>query len=225
MADFLLRQTADSFAFVPQSDKARAWVRKAAQFEDVSTYDDSLVRNREVAAGFKALLIQSGLTVEDATDLDKVAEVKLSVMDSPIANTIYVVFLLCVMFGVAIYSLNACSDQRAVVAAEQKQKDDADAVEQAAKKEENKRKGFNCLSAWDGSEPDVVNLVKARLRDPGSFEHIDTQITLKDAKGLHHVMMRYRSRNGFGGMIEGTALATVLNLSDRCVAQLVALDG
>ena len=225
MPDFLLQQTADTFAFVPQSDKARAWVRKAAQSEQVTTGDHSLVRSRAAAKAFKVLLTQSGLTVEDATDLDKAAEQNLSVLDSPTAKAVYVVFLLCIMFGVAIYGLNACSEQRAAAAAEQKQKDDADAAEQAAKKEEDKRKGFNCLSGWDGSEPDVVNLVKARLRDPDSFEHIDTQITPKDAKGLHHVMMRYRSRNGFGGMTEGTALATVLNLSDRCVASLVALRG
>lgn len=65
---------------------------------------------------------------------------------------------------------------------------------------EEHRKGFHCLSAWDGSNRDLVARVKAKLRDPGSFEHVETRIGPVDSDGRHRVFMEYRARNGFGGM-------------------------
>jgi hypothetical protein len=60
---------------------------------------------------------------------------------------------------------------------------------------------FHCASSsWDGSVRDVVNAVKNNLRDPSSFEHIETKISpvLSDDKQI--VTMKYRAKNGFGGM-------------------------
>ena len=42
---------------------------------------------------------------------------------------------------------------------------------------EKKRKGFHCLSAWDGSHRGVKTYVEERMREPDSFEHIETRIT------------------------------------------------
>jgi hypothetical protein len=81
----------------------------------------------------------------------------------------------------------------------------------AANEAEKKRKGFHCLSAWDGSHRDVVRSLKRSLRDPDSFEHEETRITPVDDKGNHTLLMTYRARNGFGGMNIGKLAATVRN--------------
>jgi len=97
-------------------------------------------------------------------------------------------------------------------------KSDQDKAKDAAASAEDKRKGFHCLSSWDGSQRNVIRLVKEQLRDPNSFEHVETRITpVKD--GQHTVLMKYRARNGFGGMNVETAIATISNSS--CDATLV----
>jgi hypothetical protein len=78
--------------------------------------------------------------------------------------------------------------------------------------EETKRKsGFHCLSAWDGSHRGIVESVKKGLREPDSFEHIETVIGPVTDKGIHALSMKYRARNGFGGMNVGTVIASVRN--------------
>jgi hypothetical protein len=84
----------------------------------------------------------------------------------------------------------------------------------AAKKAEEKRKGFHCLSAWDGSYGDLEDYVKERLRDPESFEDIETRISPVSDTGTHTVIMKYRARNGFGGMNVSYATAEITN--DKC---------
>ena len=81
--------------------------------------------------------------------------------------------------------------------------------EDLAKSAEDRRKGFHCLSAWDGSSRQFTQLVKANLRDPDSFEHIETRIIPANEKGQHAILMKYRAKNGFGGMNVGSALGTV----------------
>ncbi|WP_070157488.1 zinc ribbon domain-containing protein [Sphingobium phenoxybenzoativorans] len=98
-----------------------------------------------------------------------------------------------------------------------------EAKAEADKSAENKRKGFHCLSAWDGSHRGVADAVKERLRDPDSFEHIETRIAPVDKDGAHALLMKYRARNGFGGMNVSEALATVKN-SD-CSATIISIGG
>lgn len=85
----------------------------------------------------------------------------------------------------------------------------------AAKAAENKRKGFHCLKGWDGSHFDLVKAVEASLRDPDSFEHVETRIGPINENGTHVLTMKYRARNGFGGMSVGTVIATVDNATCR----------
>jgi hypothetical protein len=86
--------------------------------------------------------------------------------------------------------------------------DPKEEAKQAATSAEDRRKGFHCLSAWDGSNRSFVAQVKAQLRDPGSFEHSDTRITPATA-GKHNIIMEYRAKNGFGGMNVETVIGTV----------------
>lgn len=77
-----------------------------------------------------------------------------------------------------------------------------------AKAMEDQRQGFHCLSTFDGSNRDFVNKVKDQLRDPDSFEIIETRIApTQDDK--HFIAMKYRARNGFGGMNVETAIGFV----------------
>lgn len=71
----------------------------------------------------------------------------------------------------------------------------ATAAEELAEREA----GLHCLSAWDGANRDLVRQVKASMREPDSFEHIDTRIYGND-DGEHGLWMKFRARNGFGGM-------------------------
>ena len=76
---------------------------------------------------------------------------------------------------------------------------------------EKRRKGFHCLSGWDGAHSVFERHVQSQMRDPDSFEHIETKITPVNEKGNHTLIMKYRARNGFGGMTVGEALATIKN--------------
>jgi hypothetical protein len=65
----------------------------------------------------------------------------------------------------------------------------------------------------------LVDEVQESLREPDSFEHIDTRIGPAE-NGSHVLAMRYRARNGFGGMNVSKVYATVR--SDDCSFQLIA---
>ncbi|ESZ88339.1 MAG: hypothetical protein Q27BB25_04510 [Blastomonas sp. CACIA14H2] len=59
--------------------------------------------------------------------------------------------------------------------------------------------GEHCLSGRDGANRDLVRQVKAGMREPDSFEHVETRIYGND-NGEHGLWMTFRARNGFGGM-------------------------
>ncbi|MDE8651468.1 hypothetical protein PYV00_07005 [Novosphingobium sp. H3SJ31-1] len=71
--------------------------------------------------------------------------------------------------------------------------------ERQAAENEQRNKGLHCLSKWDGSNRSTVRQVKEMLREPSSFEHVETAIYPND-NGEHGLWMKYRARNGFGGM-------------------------
>lgn len=72
----------------------------------------------------------------------------------------------------------------------------------------DRQKGFHCLSSWDGESNQMSRAVQAQLRDPDSFEHIETRIT-PNKEGKHTVFLKYRARNGFGGMNVEQAIGQV----------------
>ena len=126
-----------------------------------------------------------------------------------------------IFLGLA-FLLNQCSDARKAEEAREKVEAAQAAKAAAAEEAEEKRKGFHCLSSWDGSHRQVVEAVKQRLRDPDSFEHVETMILPVNASGKHGLIMKYRARNGFGGLNVGQAAAIVDNKT--CNATLQAID-
>jgi hypothetical protein len=80
--------------------------------------------------------------------------------------------------------------------------------------QEQKRKGFHCLGGWSGSHRQFESEIKKQLRDPDSFEHIETRVTAISKENSHTIFMKYRAKNGFGGMNVETAIGTYRN--DDC---------
>ncbi|MGE4430598.1 MAG: hypothetical protein AB7E05_07640 [Sphingobium sp.] len=76
----------------------------------------------------------------------------------------------------------------------------AEQQERERKKSEEIASGEHCLSGWDGSFPRLKEAVKRSLRNPRSFEHIDTVRSPVDKQGKFGLIMTYRAENGFGGM-------------------------
>lgn len=111
-----------------------------------------------------------------------------------------------------VLGVSMCSKEPSETPAEKQAK--------ATKAVDDRRKGMHCLSDWDGSNTSFVNEVKSKLRDPGSFEHVETRVTPVDKDGDHTIFMRYRARNGFGGVNNPTATGYVRQ-SD-CIARVVA---
>lgn len=61
------------------------------------------------------------------------------------------------------------------------------------------------FSSWDGSHMGLTRLVKANMKDPDSYEHIDTQYRVMDSVIL--IVMRFRGKNSFGGLVPSIVTA------------------
>lgn len=84
----------------------------------------------------------------------------------------------------------------------------AQEVQQEIQDAEDRKKGFHCLSAWNGSHREFVKLVKNRMNDPDSFEHVETRVTSVQSDGKHVITMQFRGRNAFGGIVKNTAIGS-----------------
>ena len=114
------------------------------------------------------------------------------------------------------------ADAREAAAERVRKEEIREALEKAAIEEEERRKGFHCLSVWDGSLAEFRTEVKNMMREPDSFEHVETRVSPVDEDGKHLAIMTYRARNGFGGMNVGTARAS-FNNSD-CKYTILSVD-
>ena len=103
------------------------------------------------------------------------------------------------------------------------EKGQAKATQTSQEDAEKRRKGFHCLSGWDGSHRDFVQRVSEGLREPDSFEHVETRIT-PVVDGNHNLFMKFRAKNGFGGTNLGTATATIHQLDCSLVTWKVVSD-
>jgi len=104
----------------------------------------------------------------------------------------------CLLLIVALVAVAKCSsggDKSAT-----SETSTAETKVEAEKKDEDLRKGFHCLSGWDGANRSLKDQVKNALRNPSSFEHIETRIAPVNKEGKHPIFMKYRAENGFGGM-------------------------
>jgi len=66
-----------------------------------------------------------------------------------------------------------------------------------------------CLSRSDGSMPQLVQSVRQNLREPDSFQLIQTIAKPVGDDGVQHIWMSFRARNGFGGVNVSAATGVV----------------
>lgn len=61
------------------------------------------------------------------------------------------------------------------------------------------------FSVWDGAHRKLEKLIETNLKDPDSYEHIETKYIDKQDHIL--VYMKYRAKNSFGGFVIGNVVA------------------
>ena len=69
-------------------------------------------------------------------------------------------------------------------------------------RKETIEKGF---SAWDGSHTKLVELTKAQMNDPKSFDHLQTNYWDRDS--IIVVKMQNTGKNALGGIVRGYVMA------------------
>lgn len=80
-------------------------------------------------------------------------------------------------------------------------------VNEAQKKKRNEEFKESCLSSWDGSCPALERYLKKYLKDPKSYEHIETGFWNMGDYAV--VLTKYRAKNSFGGYNIGYIKAKV----------------
>ena len=100
--------------------------------------------------------------------------------------------------------------------------EDAETKTQDAKDADEMRKGFHCLSPWDGNHDGLEALVRHQLNDPGSMETLETRITPVDNFGDHFIITEFTAKNAFGGVVRHVADGIVDN--ETCEATLSAIN-
>jgi len=108
-------------------------------------------------------------------------------------------FAVVLFFGWLIFSTISTYNEHTDSAEASSQKIPKTAAEL---REEKIKRAF---SAWDGSHIYLERWIKKNLKDPDSYDHMETRY---GDKGDHIlVSTKYRARNGFGGMTIGQAVA------------------
>ena len=51
------------------------------------------------------------------------------------------------------------------------------------KEQQEREKGFHCLSGWNGSHREFVRQTKRMMKDPRSFDHIETRVSPRNSLG------------------------------------------
>lgn len=75
------------------------------------------------------------------------------------------------------------------------------------------------FSDWDGSQPEVVKWIKQHIKDPDSYNHIETKfIDKNDRVG---VITTFTATNSFGGRVTTRCLAQIDTLGNLISAELV----
>ena len=87
---------------------------------------------------------------------------------------------------------------------------------------DDRRKGFHCLSTWDGNHDGLERLVKAQLKDPDSMTTHETTVSPRNSDGRHRIVMDFGARNSFNGMVRNTATGWVDNKT--CEATLTGIE-
>jgi hypothetical protein len=66
----------------------------------------------------------------------------------------------------------------------------------------------NAFDPWDGSHIELTRWIKSQLKDPKSYEHIETRY--RDKGDTVFVITKYRAKNSFGTYAAATVSANTL---------------
>lgn len=81
-------------------------------------------------------------------------------------------------------------------------------TEEQAKQREAKQASIRSqFSSWDGSHRQVESSVKAQMKNPGSYEHVETSYSV--GENSITVVTTFRGTNSFGATVPNTAVAEV----------------
>lgn len=72
-----------------------------------------------------------------------------------------------------------------------------------------------CLEHWGDSNPSMIARVMQHLREPDSFEPVGAKVVPMGDDEHHAYALKYRARNGFGGMTVEVATAAIRNTDCR----------
>lgn len=114
------------------------------------------------------------------------------------------------------------AEAEAKAQAEAKAKAEAEKAERLVKEQEEAEKAKQAelakyFSAWDGSNRELVELVKANMNDPDSFEHVETRF--KDHGDGYRIVMTFRGKNAFNATITQQIMAR-LNKQTRQLTEV-----
>lgn len=72
----------------------------------------------------------------------------------------------------------------------------------------------NYFSSWDGSNAELVAFVKKGMKDPSSFEHVETRF--RDDGSSYGIKMTFRGKNSYNAVVTQTVTANL----DKATRQL-----
>lgn len=80
------------------------------------------------------------------------------------------------------------------------------------------------LSAWDGSLPPLVDVVKEAMHDPDSYDHsITTYLKTKNDSTDFLITMEYRGNNAFGAKVKNK-VRCIYNIKTRQIRDVRTVD-
>ena len=105
----------------------------------------------------------------------------------------------------AVIAINSATPAAAPVLT-QAAKDSIRLADAAASRKEKIEGAF---SSWDGSHKNLEKYVKDHMNDPDSYVHVSTNYFDNGSDTLT-LIMKYRGKNAFGGVVPGFAKAKAL---------------
>lgn len=134
---------------------------------------------------------------------------------SRIANVLVIIII--ILIGYFIYRAGTVTDEKkeSKPKVEAKKEVEPKTPAQIAKEKEQKEKEAyqqwinNQFSPWDGSHINLVKMVKEKMNNPKSFEHVETTYENKGYKKGITVLMTYRGTNAFGAVVTNQVIADI----------------
>lgn len=170
-----------------------------SQFEAILQSTASYAKLGDVEINALRAKATEAIAKEKNVDRTKVLEASLKKV--PVADTQQFLTVYQELFK--LNPDNKIYKERSEFYAEHLQKEKQKKLDQLARHQQIEK----AFSAWDGSVPQLVELVKKSMNDPDSYKHDETRYI---DRGDHLIVyMSYRGTNKFGGVVRAIVKAKV----------------